>query len=258
MAELELGLARRALRLCGATTVAVTLTVAGGVTVGAAASVAQSTSAVASATSARAGAHLGYGDFELGPWGGYIATGTVGEFTSVVAYFTVPAATCLRHHDLYAPWVGIDGFGTGTVEQTGLQTACYTGSPVYSAWWEMYPKNPKFYPNPVDAGDAIAASVTASGDVFTLTISDITKGWTRSVTKTQSNADEATAEAVIESPDGLYPDFPGVTFTGVEFNGQPLNHFTGLYRLSVNSGPGTTTYHPTKITHKEDFSLLPR
>ena len=78
----------------------------------------------------------------------------------------------------------------------------------------MYPKNPKYYSNPVYAGDAIAASVTANGDVFTLTISDITKGWTRSVTKTQSNADEASAEAVIESPDGLYPDFPGVDLHG--------------------------------------------
>lgn len=122
----------------------------------------------------------------------------------------------------------------------------------------MYPKNPKYYPNPVFAGDAIVASVTANGDIFTLTITDITQDWSHTVTQTQVNATKSSAEAVIESPDGYYPDFPGVNFTGVSFNGQPLKSFSGMYRLSVNSGPGTTTYHPTRITHEEDFSLLPR
>src|SRR5690242_7982411 len=53
-------------------------------------------------------------------WGGMAATGS--GFTSVSATWTEPSATCNSRNDLYAPWVGIDGYGTSTVEQTGVAT----------------------------------------------------------------------------------------------------------------------------------------
>src|SRR3954452_22827871 len=51
-------------------------------------------------------------------WGGYVATGAT--FTSVSATWTEPTATCNSGNDLYAPWVGIDGYSSSTVEQTGV------------------------------------------------------------------------------------------------------------------------------------------
>src|SRR5882724_7179601 len=43
-------------------------------------------------------------------WGGMAATGS--GFTSVAATWTEPTATCNSTNDLYAPWVGIDGYGS--------------------------------------------------------------------------------------------------------------------------------------------------
>ena len=97
-------------------------------------------------------------------WGGYAAQGS--GFTSVSATWTEPSATCNSTNDLYAPWVGIDGYGSSTVEQTGVATDCSSGSPVDQAWYEMYPASPVYLSSssyPVRAGDVINASVTYSG-----------------------------------------------------------------------------------------------
>src|SRR5579875_885814 len=63
-----------------------------------------------------------------GNWGGYGATGHT--FTTITGSWKEPKAVCQADHDLYAPWLGIDGYGDSTVEQTGVQTSCQSGSPV--------------------------------------------------------------------------------------------------------------------------------
>ena len=121
-------------------------------------------------------------------WGGYAATGS--GFTSVSATWTEANATCNSTNDLYAPWVGIDGYGSSTVEQTGVATDCSSGRPVHQAWYEMYPANPVYLSvssYPVSAGDHITASVTyAGGSSYTLKLDNSTRGWTYSTTKSLS------------------------------------------------------------------------
>lgn len=212
-------------------------------------------SGAAPLSSASSPPHLKYGDFLVSNWAGYIAPGTVGKFTTATASWVEPSVTCLNHSDLYAPWVGIDGYGDGTVEQTGVQTACSTGSPKYSAWYEMYPAAPVYYSDPVSANDAFTAKVSASGTKFTLTIKDTTKGWTETTHATLS-ATLASAEAVIEAPGG-YPAITRVNFTGVKFDGVALGSYT-LVKSKSNRGPGTTLYHPTAITNGDDFSIVPK
>ena len=121
-------------------------------------------------------------------WGGYAATGS--GFTSVSATWTEPSATCNSTNDLYAPWVGIDGYGSSSVEQTGVATDCSSGSPVDQAWYEMYPAAPVYLSSssyPVRRGDVINASVTYAGsNKYKLTLNDSTRGWTYTTTKTLS------------------------------------------------------------------------
>ncbi|HJP77649.1 MAG TPA: G1 family glutamic endopeptidase [Pseudonocardiaceae bacterium] len=155
-------------------------------------------------------------------WSGYVATGS--GFTSVSATWTEPRATCNSSNDLYAPWVGIDGYGSNSVEQTGVQTDCSSGSPVDSAWYEMYPANPVYYSNPVSAGDVISASVKRSGTTYTLTLTDKTKNWTKTTTKSYRGAN-ASAEVILESPPAAYPNFGSVNFSGSTVNGQSLSTF---------------------------------
>ena len=183
-----------------------------------------------------------------GNWAGYAATGAT--FTSVSGSWTEPTATCTNDSELYAPWVGIDGYNDSTVEQTGVQTSCSTGSPVDSAWYEMYPAAPVYFSNPVSTGDEITASVTYQGSrSYKLTISDTTKGWTQTVTKTLS-ADNASAEAIIEAPGG-FPTLPnGVTFTNVTANGATLGSYNPAKLTSAGFRPGAISGGTFTITHK--------
>ncbi len=184
--------------------------------------------------------------YEDSNWGGYAATGT---FTSVSGSWTEPAATCNTTNDLYAPWVGIDGFNSQTVEQTGVQTDCSSGSPVDSGWYEMYPAAPVYFSNPVSAGDSITASVVnTGGSSYTLKLTDNTKGWTQTVNKSLS-ASDASAEAVIESPTSSYPSFNQLNFSGVDFNGQPLSDYS---LTDLESGG----YGPTGLSGSS-FSMVP-
>src|SRR5207248_1818104 len=83
---------------------------------------------------------------------------------------------------------------------SGAATDCSSGSPVYQAWYEMYPAAPVYYNNTVAAGDSITATVTRTGtNTYQLVLKDNTRGWTQTVTKSLSSR-HSSAEAIIESP----------------------------------------------------------
>ena len=90
---------------------------------------------------------------------------------------------------------------------------------------------------------------------FTLTISDTTRGWTQTTNKTLSSAKHASAEAVIEAPGG-YPTLTSVDFTGVQFDSKALDTYS-LVKLSTDTD-SPVTYKPTKITHTDDFKMVPK
>ena len=165
-------------------------------------------------------------------WSGAAATGS--GFTSVKSSWTEPSVTCNSTNDLMAPWVGIDGYGSSSVEQTGVATDCSSGSPVYSAWYEMYPAAPVYYSNTVRAGDHINASVTRSGTSYTLVISDTTQGWTKTTVKSGNDANSS-AEVIIESPTGAYPKFGTVNFSGSTINGSNLANWSPTLMDASNS-----------------------
>lgn len=187
-------------------------------------------------------------------WGGYAATGS--GFTSVAATWTEPSATCNSSNDLYAPWVGIDGYGSSSVEQTGVATDCSSGSPVDQAWYEMYPANPVYLSTssyPVRAGDVIHASVTYAGsNKYKLSLNDSTRGWTYSTTKTLSAA-RTSAEVIIESPTGAYPNFGTLHFSAATINGTSLGSHNpvaldpsnGVYEAHTSAISGGTAFTDT-------------
>lgn len=155
-----------------------------------------------------------------GNWSGYAAQGS--GYSSVTSNWTEPTVTCNSTNDLMAPWVGIDGYGSSSVEQTGVATDCSSGRAVYQAWYEMYPAAPVYYTNTVSAGDHITATVTRSGTTYTLVVNDTTKGWTKTTTKSASAANSS-AEVIIESPTAAYPRFGSVSFTNAKVNGGSLS-----------------------------------
>ena len=183
--------------------------------------------------------------FSGGNWGGYVS---MGSFTTATASWREPSVTCNSRNDLFAPWVGIDGDGSSTVEQTGVATDCSSGRAVYQAWYEMYPAAPVYYSEsaaPVRAGDSFTATVTRSGNSYKLDISDTTAGWSKTTTQSL-NAQHSTAEAIIESPTDSYPSINGgISFSGVKFDGRNLGN-TNPRGLNADDR-GSGTYSPGAI-----------
>jgi len=173
-------------------------------------------------------------------WSGYAVTG--GLYTSVSSSWTQPAASCSG--TAYSSfWVGLDGDTSNTVEQTGTDADCSGSTPVYYAWYEMYPKFPVNYSNTVKPGDHMSASVTTNGSgSFTLTISDSTQGWAKTTTARLKHAQLASAEVIAEAPSssgGVLPlaNFGTVAFSGATVNGNLLTNSTnGLDAITMQSG----------------------
>jgi hypothetical protein len=182
-------------------------------------------------------------------WSGYAAQGS--GFTSVTSSWTEPSVTCQSTNDLMAPWAGIDGYGSSSVEQTGVATDCSSGRAVYSGWYEMYPANPVYYTNAVSAGDSITATVTRSGTTYTLTLVDSTKGWTKTTTKTGSHANSS-AEVIIESPTGSYPKFSTVNFSNSKINGSTLSSYSPV---ALDASNGVYEDRTSAISGGTNFSI---
>jgi hypothetical protein len=170
-----------------------------------------------------------------GSWSGYVTAGR--EFSAVSARWTEPAVTCNNTTDAFAPWVGLGGFGTTMVEQAGVETHCAAGVPVYRAWYELAPAAPVYYDDPVGAGDSISAEVTRAGTRYTLTVTDHTRQWSRTVTRSYDGSNTS-AEFILESPTGTFPDFGTVTFTRASVDDRPLSTYTSLALDARNAGGG--------------------
>ncbi|MFC5724489.1 G1 family glutamic endopeptidase [Streptomyces gamaensis] len=164
--------------------------------------------------------------FQGSNWGGYAAEG---HYTSISGSWVQPHVTCAPVGSLFGIWLGLDGYGSSTVEQTGVQIDCSSGTPELSGWYEMYPANPVYWRDPIAEGDSMTASVVFQGNSFpfsggryTITLKDNTRGWTETVSPPVGNAHNASAEAVIESPVHSYPYFQQVDFTNITVNGKPF------------------------------------
>jgi hypothetical protein len=166
---------------------------------------------------------------ESSNWSGYAATG--GGFSAVSGSWTVPSVTCPAGTTTYSSqWIGIDGYASDTVEQDGTGARCLAGTPNYNTWYEMYgdeavadgyevPLSSSSYP--VSAGDAMTASVSLSGSMWTLAIADTTRGWNYSieVASPQPAPARSSAEWIVERPEvgpslSALSDFASASFSG--------------------------------------------
>ena len=186
-------------------------------------------------------------------WSGYAVSG-FGPYRSVSSSWTQPAVDCVKTPTGWSAfWVGLDGDTTNTVEQTGTEADCSSGTAVYYAWREMYPKYPVNYTNPVSPGDSFSASVNYTGrGNFQLTLSDTTKGWSQTTTQRLKSAKLGSAEAIAEAPSssgGVLPlaDFGSVGFSSATVNGSLLTNSTpGDDPITMASG-GTIKAAPSAI-----------
>jgi hypothetical protein len=157
-------------------------------------------------------------------WSGYAATG--GPFTSISSSWTEPSVVCSFGTAYSSFWVGLDGYSSNTVEQTGTDADCSSANVAqYYAWYEMYPKFPTNLSNPVGPGDSMSASVTTDRvGRFTLTISDSSKGWTFTTTQRLKSASLSSAEVIAEAPSSRSGVLPLANFGKVSFGPSSANN----------------------------------
>jgi hypothetical protein len=166
-------------------------------------------------------------------WAGYAATGGNGVFTSVASSWVQPAGHCSGGNQYAAFWIGLDGYSSSTVEQTGSEVDCAGRTARYYAWYELYPGSAVNFPNPVGAGDHFSAAVSYLGsDQFRLTLTDSTAGWTQTLDATLAGAARSSAEVIAEAPcctslGGVLPltNFGLVSFSGATANNASLCTF---------------------------------
>ncbi|MFE3204309.1 G1 family glutamic endopeptidase [Embleya sp. NPDC059237] len=164
-----------------------------------------------------------------GNWSGYAASGST--YHSVSASWVQPSITC-AHTGAVSIWVGLDGRGSKTVEQTGTQAECNRvgGTPRYFAWWENYPDPESVFRDPVRPGDTMTASVVYNpgSDNYTTKLTNSTLGWTETKTLARyRGATNGSAEVIAEAPsrNGArtpLADFGSVTFTNATIDGRTL------------------------------------
>jgi hypothetical protein len=171
-------------------------------------------------------------------WAGYAVTGS--GFTYVQGSWTVSAVDCTKTNAYSSEWVGIDGWSSNTVEQTGTDADCIGSTPYYYVWYEFYPLNTIVINNvSIAPGDNFSASVTYNGNnEYTVAITNITtnKSFSEEVEfkGSGSSAPQRNSAEWIEEMDGSkLADF-GVDYFGEQYTG--ANGDTDLATDSTVSG----------------------
>ncbi|MBR7838664.1 hypothetical protein KDL01_35680 [Actinospica durhamensis] len=191
-------------------------------------------------------------------WSGYAVTGST--FTTATATWVQNAASCTSGDGStdMSPWVGLDGFSSSTVEQTGTSADCNGASVDYYAWYEMYPANYVTINKTVKAGDNFTGTVTnTSGKTYKLTLTDNTQGWTYSVSKSLS-ASNSSAEAVMEMAANNLTKWSGTDpFTSFTVDGQPVGSFSAspytVYQMELENG-STICDTTSALSSNENFT----
>jgi Peptidase A4 family len=161
-------------------------------------------------------------------WSGYAVHSS--KYRKISATWIVPAAKCPfpKAKQYAAFWVGLDGYNSNSVEQTGTDSDCSGHTPHYYGWYEMFPAAPFFFKTLVKPGNEMSASVTFSGtDTYTLVLKNLSRSWTHTIVKQETGLARTSAEVITEAPSstsGVLPlaDFGAVTFSSVKVSGIPI------------------------------------
>jgi hypothetical protein len=189
-------------------------------------------------------------------WSGYAVTG--GRFTSVSASWVQPSGSCTSQTTYASFWIGIDGDGSNSVEQTGSEVDCRGGQPVYYAWYEMYPQYPVNFQKTVRPGDVFTSSITTNGKgSFTMTISDTTQHWSKTVTKKYKPAQLYSAEVIAEAPSSGSGVLPLTNFGTMQFSASDANGSSMAGQnpdeITMQSG-STVKAQPSAMDGSGDFT----
>lgn len=143
-------------------------------------------------------------------WSGYAALKAT--FTNVEGSWVEPAGNCSgargRQLSIASFWVGLDGWESGTVEQTGTDVDCEGSQEYQVPWHELYPQRAFAISQEVRAGDQMSVRVTQES----LRLEDVTRKWHYEESFLPNYA-YSSAEWIAEAPTNRLTDFGTVQFS---------------------------------------------
>jgi hypothetical protein len=126
-------------------------------------------------------------------------------------------------------WVGLDGYTSSSVEQTGTDSDCTSaGAPSYYGWYEMYPAGSvdlSASQFPVKPGDKMTAIImyNPANSNYSLILSDAATGKSNTFNATSTSLARSSAEFVAEAPSQcellFCSELPLANFGTVNFTG---------------------------------------
>jgi Peptidase A4 family len=187
-------------------------------------------------------------------WSGYASFNST--FTDAKGSWKQPAATCNGKSTYSSFWVGLEGYKSNTVEQLGTEADCSKGTPVYYAWWELFP-GPSHLINffTVTPGVTYTAEVQSDGNDVTLSLSG-GGNIPENLTLGQGAASLSSAEWIAEAPSMCaqscrelpLTNFGTVDFSNASANGSAINGSTWSFDpLTMVSGNGTVKAAPSTL-----------
>lgn len=142
-------------------------------------------------------------------WSGYAALKAT--FTNVEGSWVEPAGNCSgargRQLSIASFWVGLDGWESGTVEQTGTDVECEGAQEYQIPWHELYPQRSYAISHEVGAGDHMIVRVTRES----LRLEDATAGW-HYEESFLPRYDYSSAEWIVEGPTNRLTNFGAMQF----------------------------------------------
>jgi hypothetical protein len=191
-------------------------------------------------------------------WSGYAAHAKA--YKKISASWVEPKAHCTASRRFSSFWVGLDGYNSKTVEQTGTEVDCINGHARYFGWYEMFPAFPVNFGNTVRPGDHFTGSVTFTGSGhYTLVLKDTTRGWSHTVHKTRTGTHHSSAEVIAEAPSsntGILPltNFGTAHFHNAKVNGAAMGRANPTKVIMVN-GSGRAKVSVSALSGGTAFSV---
>lgn len=124
------------------------------------------------------------------------------HYRSASMSWSVPSVQCAAGEtSASGVWAGMTGISDKSqLAQTGTASGCQGGSPIYYAWWEMFPAPAHLITMPLQPGDQMTATVSYQSGQFQLTLDNTSEHGHFTTTQSGTDNDTFLAECIVEAP----------------------------------------------------------
>jgi len=167
-------------------------------------------------------------------WAGYAISEA--DVQSVVGTWIQPTVTC-GTGEYVANWVGIDGYSSSTVEQTGTLVECSGTTALYYAWYEFYPSALTVITSmTISPGNKMYAQVYPSGGKYVTVLTDETTGASYTTSAAVSGAQDNSAEWITEAPSSSSGVLPLANYGTAEYGPDYTGFASGTATINGATG----------------------